>query len=129
MLLIPYKCHWYVQEKSALSWHLLQYLYPSFMSSILEPALHHHILWKILVFVSCRWWGIHQGPPALGHFLLTSTHYLGSWSRNYLKSLGTCMPQRKVSSLSAWGSHHWPLTRKSCGVRCQLIYSHLIDYT
>ena len=32
----------------------------------------------IFVSVSCRWWGIHQGPPSMSLFMLTSTHYPGT---------------------------------------------------
>lgn len=38
----------------------------------------------ISVTVSCRWWGIHQGPPLTSIFPLTSTHYPGLRLRNQL---------------------------------------------
>jgi len=38
----------------------------------------------ISMSVSCRWWGIHQGPPSKSLFLLTSTHYPGIRLRNQL---------------------------------------------
>ena len=38
----------------------------------------------IYVSVSCRLWGIHQGPPVMSLFLSTSTHYLGTRFRNQL---------------------------------------------
>ena len=38
----------------------------------------------ISVSVSCRWWGIHQGPPVTSVSLSTSTHYSGIRPRNQL---------------------------------------------
>ena len=34
------------------------------------------------VIVSCRWWGIHHGPPSTGLFLSTPTHHPGRIFRN-----------------------------------------------
>ena len=36
----------------------------------------------ISMSVSCRWWGIHQGPPSMILFLSTSAHDLGIRLRN-----------------------------------------------
>ena len=36
----------------------------------------------ISISISCRWWGIHQGPPSTSLFLSTSTHYPGIRLRN-----------------------------------------------
>ena len=38
----------------------------------------------ISMSVSCRWWGIHQGPPSTSLFLSTPTHYPGIRLRNRL---------------------------------------------
>ena len=38
----------------------------------------------ISMSVSCRRWGIHQGPPSTSLFLSTSTHYPGIMLRNQL---------------------------------------------
>ena len=32
---------------------------------------------KLCYFISCHWWGIHQGPPVTSLFLSTSAHYPG----------------------------------------------------
>jgi len=51
-----------------------------------------------MIYVSCRWWEIHQGPLMTGRFLSTSAHYLGSWLRNTPWYLGT--------SYINWNSPH-----------------------
>jgi hypothetical protein len=38
----------------------------------------------ISMLVSCHLWGIHQGPPSMSLFLLTSTHYPRTRLRNQL---------------------------------------------
>ena len=43
-----------------------------------------------------------------GHFLSTSAHYPGSWSRDSLLVPWSLHALIAGSSRSTWGSHHWP---------------------
>ena len=43
-----------------------------------------------------------------GHFLLTSAHYPGSWSRDSLLVPWSLHASMAGSSRSTWGLHHWP---------------------
>jgi len=81
------------------------------MFSFLDRFLYQHHFVSIIIHVSCRLCGIHQGPPATGHFLLTSAHYPGSWLRNILWYLSTCIHQWKLSSLFETGLHQWNSTK------------------
>ena len=56
-----------------------------------------------------------------GHFLLTSAHYLGSWSRDSLLVPWSLHASMAGSSHSTWGFHHWPPIEWFCGVWHQLI--------
>ena len=64
-----------------------------------------------------------------GHFLSTSTHYLGSWSRDSLWYLGACMPQWQVRRIRREVYIIDLRSSDSAGVRRQLIYSHAVDCT
>ena len=44
-----------------------------------------------------------------GHFLSTSAHYPGSWSRDSLLVPWSLHASMVGSSRSTWGFHHWPL--------------------
>jgi len=71
---------------------------------------------KITTLVSCRWCGIHQGPPVMSHFLLTSTHYPRSWLKK-THSVPWCLHASMAGfSLSAIGIHQWPSTKRLCMV-------------
>ena len=52
------------------------------------------------------WWGINQCPPLMDLFLLTTTHYLGIWSRN---PLVPWILQSSVASLLTFDSGIIPL--------------------
>jgi len=71
---------------------------------------------KITTLVSCRWCGIHQGPPAMSHFLLTSAHYPRSWLRNSLPVPWGLHTSMVGFSLPAIGLHQWPSTKRLCVV-------------
>ena len=43
-----------------------------------------------------------------GHFLSTSVHYPGSWSRDSLLVTWSLHASMVGSSRSTWGFHHWP---------------------
>ena len=64
-----------------------------------------------------------------GHFLSTSTHYPGSWSRDSLWYLGACMPQWQVRRIRREVYIIGLRSNDSAGVRRQLIYSHAVDCT
>jgi len=80
------------------------------MFSFLDPISYQHHSISIMITVLCRWWGIHQGPLAMGCFLSTSTHYSQSWLRNIPQYLGAFIHQWQVSSLSETSLHQWPST-------------------
>ena len=84
------------------------------------------LIQNIFDHVSCRWWGIHHGPPPMSLFLSTSTPYLGIRLRNQDKYLGpACLNgrlprfQHEFTSLSL----DWKI---SLSVRLQVIYSNLM---
>ena len=64
-----------------------------------------------------------------GHFLSTSAHYPGSWSRDSLWYLGACMPQWQVRRIRREVFIIGLRLSDSAGVRRQLIYSHAVDCT
>jgi len=64
-----------------------------------------------------------------GHFLSTSTHYPGSWSRDSWWYLGACMPQWQVRRIRREVFIIGLRSNDSAGVRRQLIYSHAVDCT
>ena len=67
----------------------VQWKYPPLESAIPnilpQNLCQSMFIWSanyISMSVSCRWWGIHQGPPSMSLFLSTPTHYLGIRLRN-----------------------------------------------
>ena len=67
---------------------------------------------KITTLISCLWCGIHQGPPAMSRFLLTSTHYPKSWLRN-TQSIPWALHASMVGFLLlVIGIHQWPSTKR-----------------
>ena len=52
---------------------------------LFQYLCHSMFIWStnyISISVLCRWWGIHQGPPLMGLFMSTSTHYPEARLRN-----------------------------------------------
>ena len=68
------------------------------------------------------------GLPTTDHFLLTTDHYLGSWSRNR-QYLEICMPQWQVSRLRQQVASLTFDRMILCNVELQIIYSHFMDCT
>lgn len=95
-------CRWYVQEKSWFQFlPLIHYL--TFL-----PQSWIKLAYSTISFVFCRWYGIHYRPPSTDHFLSTSTHYLGRWSRNSLLVPYSLHVSMTSSLHSTIGLHHWP---------------------
>ena len=64
-------------------------------SSVSHMILIHNKNIMFLCLVSMMWESLWPTFDQ-GHFLSTSTHYPGSWSRDSLWYLGACMPQWQV---------------------------------
>jgi len=97
------------------------------MFSIPDPVLYLHYYVWVMIIVKCRWWGIHQGPPATVCFLLTLAHYWGSWLQTPLVPwcLHTSMSSfLTLSDMFTSMAFDW---NTMCGVRHQLINSHHMD--
>ena len=92
--------------------------------SVLYITVLSCLLQNIFDCVSCRWWGIHHGPPLMSLFLLTSTSHLGIRLRNQENYLGPTflnghLPcfQHDFTSLAL----DWNI---SLSVQLQVLYSH-----
>jgi len=98
------------------------------MYVIPKPILyHHHSVSNHDTHFFC-WWGIHQGPPTMSHFLLRSTHYLRSWLRNN-PSVPWCL-HTSMTSFFTLGERFTSLDFDRhilCRVRLHLIHSHHMD--
>ena len=102
---------------------------PSIMLVIPESVSYITLLSGLLqnIFdrVSCRWWGIHHGPPSTSLFLSTSTPYPRIGLRNQDKYLGpTCLNHRLLRFQHVFTSLNldWNILPS---VRPHVLYSHL----
>ena len=64
-----------------------------------------------------------------GHFLSTSAHYPGSWSRDSLLVPWSLHTSMAGSSHSMQGFHHWPSIGWFCGCSTPTHCSHSVDCT
>ena len=64
-----------------------------------------------------------------GHFLWTSCHYLGSWSRDSLPVPWSLHASMAGSSHSTQGFHHWTSIGWFCGCSTPAHCSHSVDCT
>ena len=64
-----------------------------------------------------------------GHFLSTSAHYPGSWSRDSLLVPWSLHASMAGSSRSTWGCHYWPPIEWFCGCSTSTHCSHAVDCT
>ena len=71
------------------------------------PLLSHIVLIFSLYLVSMMWETLWPTFDQ-GHFLSTSAHYLGSWSRDSLPVPWSLHASMAGSSCSTQGFHHWP---------------------
>ena len=65
----------------------------------------------------------------LGHFLSTSAHYPGSWSRESLPVPSSLHASMEISSHSMIGPHHWPSIRWFHMCSTPDHCSHFVDCT
>ena len=65
---------------------------------------------KTTILVSCRWCGIHQGPPVTSCFLSTSAHYLRIWLRNTHSVPWSMHASMAGFLLPVISIHQWPST-------------------
>ena len=63
------------------------------------------------------------------HFLSTSAHYPGSWSRDSLLVPWSLHASMAGSSHLTWGFQHWPSIEWFCGCSTSNHYSHSVDCT
>ena len=109
-------CRRYVQENLASTvFNLPLILCRSWIKKIMSLCLMS-MMWKKL------WPTFDQG-----HFLSTSAHYPGSWSRDSLQVPWSLHASMVGSSHSTQGFHYWPSIRWFCGCSTPAHCSYFVD--
>ena len=115
----PLSCHRYVQEKLTST-----KFQPSSNSHLI--LIHENIMFLCLTSMT---WETLWPTFDQAHFLSTSAHYPGSWSRDSLLVPWSLHASMAGSSHSMWGCHHWPPIEWFCGFSMSAHCSHAIDCT